>query len=126
MLTRNDMQRLACSLPCAKQLALDQIMPVVNLEIRAAAALGRTGCTVDIPAFMDTTPAYDYPEVCAAVAQTLRKGEFTVDERQLGLYDVSWGANRTIPSPRPAPGRSDDDEVRIVCAPTPRRRRKRR
>ena len=122
MLTRADMQRLARSLPTAKQLALDRIMPAVNLEIRAAAAQGRTECSVDVPAFMDTTPAYDYAEVCAAVAQTLRKGEFTVDERQLGLYDVSWGAKKA----RPRPGRGDEDEVRIVYAPAPRRGRKRR
>lgn len=116
MLTRRDMQRVAESLPTANQLALDTILPGVNQEIRRAAQAGLTTCRVDIPAFVDTSPAYDYPEVCQAVVCKLHKGSFTVTTEALGLYVVSWAAQQDA--------RGDaDDEVRIIHA---RRRRGRK
>lgn len=118
MLTRADMQRVARARPTAQQLALDQILPTINKEIRTAAEQGLSRCSVDIPAFLDTAPAFDYAEVCARVVQTLKKGAFTVQTRQLGLYEVSWGADKKDPATTP------EDEVRIVYSSGKGRRKR--
>ena len=124
MLTRNDMLRLSQALPNANQMAFDAIMPSVNSQIRAAAVTGLTFCEIDIPTILESSPAYDYEVVCEMVLARLRGGTFTVETKDIGLYHVHWGQQKT----QTRPDRSDDDtqQVRIVYTKPSRRRRKTR
>ncbi len=120
MLTRNDMTRLATSLPTANQMAFDIIMPNVNKQIRAAAVSGLDYCEIDVPTILDSAPAFEYDAVCKQVQETLQKGEFTVEEKDVGLFRVAWEerAKRTDVD--------DTDQVKIVYTKPPRRRKKKR
>lgn len=106
MLTRDDMRLLAQAQRTSNQIAVDKILPYVNEVIRHAAAAGGHTCSIDIPAFLDDVPAYEYRPVCQSIVKTLRKGKFNVTGDTLGLYDVSWLGE---PS-------HEEDEVRIVHA----------
>lgn len=107
MLTRDDMHLLAQSLRSANQVAADKILPSVNQIIKQAAQEGEQSCSIDIPAVLDNAPAYEYAVVCQSIVDTLRKGRFTVLQKNLGIYDVSWDLVDANPA-------SEDLEVKIV------------
>lgn len=118
MLTRNDMLRLSTSLPTANQMAFDIIMPNVNKQVRAAAVSGLDSCEIDVPTILDSAPAYEYDAVCRQVQETLKKGDFTVEEKDVGLFRVTWKEQIK---------RADTEEgeqVKIVYTKPPRRRKK--
>ena len=112
------MFRLSTSLPTANQMAFDIIMPNVNKQIRAAAVSGLDSCEIDVPTILDSSPAFEYDAVCRQVQDTLKQGAFTVLEKDVGLFRVSWEEQAK---------RSESEEgeqVKIVYTKAPRRRKK--